>query len=201
MTPIYLGLVGPIASGKGVFADHLKELGFEYVSLSDQVRQELLARGMEISRENLMNVGDEMRKLHGNGYWADRAMSTVIDPSHNIVFDSIRNPGEIMQFRCIPKFKIIGVDAPVEKRIIWYLERAKQRGEDNPDMGAFIQVSIRDRGVDQEAYGQQVDLCLRMADITIQNDRSKKDAVAELNKYLNSEFFFDPEIHRKNKER
>lgn len=200
MTPIYLGLVGPIASGKGVFADHLKELGFEYVSLSDQVRQELLTRGMDINRENLMNVGDEMRKLHGNGYWADRAMSVVIDPNHNIVFDSIRNPGEIMQFRCIPKFKIIGVDAPVEKRIIWYLERAKQRGEDNPDMGAFIQVSIRDRGVDQEAYGQQVDLCLRMADITIQNDRSKTEAVTELNKYLKSEFFFDPEIHRKNKE-
>lgn len=201
MIPIYLGLVGPIASGKGVIADHLKKLGFDYVSLSDQVRQELLMRNMKITRENLMDVGDEMRKLHGNGYWADRAMSTVQDPSHNIIFDSIRNPGEILQFKCIPKFKIIGVDAPIEKRILWYTERARQRGEDNPDMSAFIQTSVRDRGVGQAEYGQQVDECLKMADVVFQNAGKKEDIINELNKYLKSEFHFDPEVHRKHKEK
>lgn len=201
MLPIYLGLVGPIASGKGVLADHLQNLGFEYISLSDQVRVELSTRGMEINRENLMNVGDEMRKLYGNGYWADRAMATVADPSHNIIFDSIRNPGEIMQFRCIPKFKIIGVDAPIEKRLYWYLERAKQRGEDNPDMNAFIQVSIRDRGINQEKYGQQVGECLKMADVVFQNAGKKEEIVNELNKYLKSEFNFDPEISQRHKEK
>lgn len=201
MSPIYLGLVGPIASGKGVLADYLKSHGFEYVSLSDQVRQELTSRGMEINRKNLMDIGDEMRKLYGNGYWADRAMSSVSNPCHNIVFDSIRNPGEIMQFRCIPKFKIIGVDAPVEKRLIWYLDRAKQRGEDDPDMSAFIQVSIRDRGVGQEKYGQQVDECLKMSDVIFKNDYGKEEIINELNKYLKTEFNFDPEIHRKHKEK
>ncbi len=201
MIPIYLGLAGPIASGKGVFADHLKVLGFEYVSLSDEVRQELSWRGMEINRENLMNVGDEMRKLHGNGYWADRAMSTVQDPNHNIIFDSIRNPGEIMQFRCIPKFKIIGVDAPIEKRIFWYTERARQRGEDNPDMSVFVQTSVRDRGVGQAEYGQQVDACLKLADIIIQNNSTKEAAAEKLSRYLKSEFNFDPEIHSRHKEK
>jgi len=201
MSPIYLGLVGPIASGKGVLAEYLKSLGFEYVSLSDQVRQELQSRGMEINRGNLMNVGDEMRKLHGNGYWANRAMSEVFDPSRNIVFDSIRNPGEITLFRCIPNFKIIGVDAPVEKRLVWYLDRVRQRGEDDPNMSAFIQVSIRDRGVNQQKYGQQVDECLSMSDIILQNGGKKEEIINELNKYLKSEFQFDPELHRKHKEK
>lgn len=201
MSPIYLGLVGPIASGKGVLVEHLKILGFDYVSLSDHVRQELQLRGMEINRENLMNVGDEMRKLYGNSYWAERAMSGVADPNRNIVFDSIRNPGEINLFRCIPKFKIVGVDAPVDRRLIWYLDRALERGEDNPDMTAFIQVSIRDRGVNQGTHGQQVDKCLEMADIVLQNEGKKEEIIGKLNKYLKSEFQFDPELHRKHKEK
>ncbi len=201
MLPIYLGLVGPIASGKGVLADHLKYLGFEYVSLSDEVRAEAIRRGIPINRHNLQNLGDELRKTFGNCVLADRAMLSVKDPSHNLIFDSIRNPGEIRELKHILNIKIIGVDAPVERRLIWYLERAKERGEDDPDMNAFIQVSIRDRGVNQEKYGQQVDECLKMADVIFQNTNKKEDIIRELNKYLKSELHFDPEIHRKSKEK
>lgn len=201
MVPIYLGLVGPIASGKGVLADYLKHLGFEYVSLSDQVRLELKKRGLPITRENMQDVGDEMRRHNGNCYWADMAMCAVQNPNHHLVFDSIRNPGEIGELRSLMNIKIIGVDAPVEKRLHWYLERARQRGEDMPDMNTFIQVSVRDRGVNQQKYGQQVDECLKMSDMVFQNIGRKEELVSELTRYLKSEFNFDPEIHRKHKEK
>lgn len=201
MSPIYLGLVGPIASGKGVLSDYLKILGFDYVSLSDQVRLDLRRRNLPITRENMQDVGDEMRKLHGNCYWADMAMCAVSNPNHNLVFDSIRNPGEIRELRSLMNIKIVGVDAPIDKRIIWYLERARQRGEDDPDMSTFIEVSLRDRGVNQQSYGQQVDECLKMADIIFQNNGHKEDLTRELGKYLRAEFNFDPEIHQKHKEK
>lgn len=200
MSPIYLGLVGPIASGKGLLSDFLREIGFEYVSLSDQVRLELKKRGLPVTRENMQDVGDEMRKLNGNCYWADMAMCAVQNPNHHLVFDSIRNPGEIRELRSLMNIKILGVDAPVEKRIAWYQERARLRGEDNPDMSVFIEVSLRDRGVNQLPHGQQVDECLKMADIIFQNNGHKEDVIRELSNYLKSEFQFDPELHRRTKE-
>ncbi len=54
---IVIGLVGPIASGKGTISEYLKSQGFVYFSLSDVVREETVARGLEMSRKNLQDVG------------------------------------------------------------------------------------------------------------------------------------------------
>ncbi len=197
MLPIYLGLVGPIASGKGMLIDHLKTLGFDTYSLSDVVRQEAERRGLKIEREVLQDVGDDLRQKFGRAILAEQILEQVHDPDRNIVFDSIRNPGEICYFQHLLDIQIIGVDAPVEKRIAWYLERAKKRGEDNPDMSVFIQASLRDRGVGQVATGQQVDKCLEMADIMFNNGGTKDDILKGLDRYLTNEFRFDTEIHRR----
>ncbi len=197
MSPIYLGLVGPIASGKGVLADHLKGLGFDYYSLSDQVRQEAVRRNLPINRETLQNLGDEMRKVHGPCILAERALLSVTNPNRCLVFDSLRNPSEINLFRHLIDIKIIGVDAPVENRLHWYLKRSKEIGEDDPDMSAFIKVSLRDRGIDQESYGQQVDKCLAIADIVLNNGGTKDDILKSLDLFLLNEFRFDTEIYRR----
>lgn len=197
MPPIYLGLVGPIASGKGVLVDHLREYGFHTYSLSDVVREETKRLGLELLRENLQNVGDDLRLKHGNQVLAERVLQRVSDPDKNIVFDSIRNPGEIDYLRLYLDIKIISVDAPVEKRIIWYLERSKKRGEDNPDMSVFVKSSLRDRGINQSSNGQQVEKCLQKADIGLYNGGTKDDILKSLDLYLQNEFHFDAEIHRR----
>lgn len=201
MSQIFLGLVGPIASGKGVLVEHLKTLGFDSYSLSDVVRAEAKLRGLKIEREVLQNVGDDLRKTWGGQVLAQKILELVTDTSKNIVFDSIRNPSEINYFRHLLDIRIIGVDAPVEKRIAWYQERAKLRGEDNPDMSVFIQSSLRDRGVGQIATGQQVDKCLEMSDIKLINGGMKKEITHELDEYLSREFSFDPEVHSSHKEK
>lgn len=201
MSQIILGLVGPIASGKGVLVDHLRSVGFSTYSLSDVVREEAKKRGLKIEREVLQNIGDELRRVYGGQVLAERILDQVIDVNKNIVFDSIRNPSEIKFFQYLFDIKIIGVDAPVDKRIIWYRERAKMRGEDNPDMGVFIQSSLRDRGIDQPFNGQQVDKCLEMADIKLINDGMKSEITRELDLYLSREFSFDPEINFRAKEK
>ena len=201
MSQIIVGLVGPIASGKGVLADHLKDLGFKVFSLSDKVREEASIRGLPIKREVLQNVGDDLRLQFGNQILAERTAFDMIGEEGNLVVDSIRNPGEIDYLRNFCKIKIIGVDAPVEKRIIWYLERAKQRGEDNPDMTSFIQSSLRDRGIGQLAHGQQVDACLQRSDLSFYNSGTKQELHAEIDFYLKNELRFDPEIHRPHKEK
>lgn len=203
MTSIYIGFVGPIATGKGVLVDHLKDLGFRDFSLSNKLRDEAHSRGIKITRENLQDLGDHLRATYGNQILAERVAFDLIGEKGNIVIDSIRNPGEVEYLRSFnPNIKIIGIDAPIDKRIVWYTKRAMERGEDNPDMSAFIDVSLRDRGVDQAENGQQVDQCLKIADIVLENSGTISDIIYELNKYLRTELNFDPEIRqRRHKEK
>ncbi len=206
MNKINIGLVGPIASGKGVVADLLKEHGFNVFSLSDKVREEATSRGLPLIRENLQNVGDDLREKFGNQILAERTAFDLIGITGHICIDSIRNPGEIMYLKklkneVLSDIKIIGIDAPVEKRLVWYLDRARKRGEDSPNMDAFISSSLRDRGVGQSSNGQQVDACLALADVSFWNAGSISELHVEINKYLKSEFNFDPEIHRRGKEK
>jgi len=58
---IISGLTGPIAGGKGMVAELLKKKGFFYSSTSDRVREEIGERGMEITRENLQKIADNLR--------------------------------------------------------------------------------------------------------------------------------------------
>ena len=62
-----VGLTGPNAAGKGEAARFLMERGFAYHSLSDVVREEATARGLDHSRENLIRVGNELRASFGAG--------------------------------------------------------------------------------------------------------------------------------------
>ncbi len=207
MKPIYLGLVGPIASGKGMVAEYLKTKGFNVFSLSDRVREEATKRGLALERENLQDVGDDLRLHHGNHVLAERTLAKIEHTDQNTILDSIRNPGEIKYLRhSLGLFldngiKVIGIDAPVDRRIDWYIKRAAQRGEDNPDMSVFIKSSLRDGGIDQPLHGQQVEECLKLTDIRFWNLGTPEDLYSELNKYLKREFNFDPEVHRQSKEK
>ena len=69
-----IGLTGKNAAGKGEIANHLKSKGFVYFSLSDALREEATKRGLEHSRDNLINLGNEMRETFGNGILAKKLM-------------------------------------------------------------------------------------------------------------------------------
>ena len=63
-----IGLTGKNASGKGEVANYLKTKGFVYYSLSDVLREEATKRGLEHTRDNLINLGNELRKKYGANY-------------------------------------------------------------------------------------------------------------------------------------
>lgn len=187
MDRFLIGLVGPIASGKQVLADYLKELGFTYLSLSDQVRIETRQRGLEITRENLQNVGNALRSKFGNDVLAKRALMMIEQESNKIVIDSIRNYAEVEYLRKHAPIKVIGVDAPAEVRLNRYLARAIERHEDGLTEEDFWKADKRDRG-ENTASGQQVDICLLGSDLVIDNQFKNKD---EFRDYLRREIFVE----------
>ena len=97
-----IGTTGELCSGKGVFADYLVQRGFKYFSLSDFLREELVRQGKEITRDNLVWLGNKLRKEKGPGYLAKKAVERIT-PNFNYVVDSIRNPAEVKELRKISR--------------------------------------------------------------------------------------------------
>lgn len=168
-------LAGTMVSGKGDIGNHLKrELGFTYESLSDRVREEADARGVPRLRENLQDIGNDLRTRYGLSVLAERTVKILKETSGDIVLDAIRNPGEIIYLKENLDALVIGVDAPFEKRLEWYLERAILRGEDTATEEDFIKANNRDFGIGEPENGQHVGRCLELADCHLYNDSSKK---------------------------
>jgi dCMP deaminase len=168
-----IGLTGTKASGKGVIAEILKERGFEYVTLSDIIREEARKR---IGNDDydvffLQKLGNELRINGGLGVLANIAMKKL-SSYPNIVIDGIRNSGEIDEIRK-KNGVIISVDAPQEKRFEWLISR--KRHSDPKNWNDFLKMEEIDHGKEEESSGQQVIKCISMADYRIINSGTKED--------------------------
>ena len=123
-----IGLTGKNASGIGEVANYLKSKGFLYFSLSDVIREEATRRGLEHSRDNLIKLGNELRKKFGPSYLAQQINNKINLKlsqirNHNFVVDSIRSPFEAKELMKNKDFILVGVDAPIELRF----ERLRER--------------------------------------------------------------------------
>ncbi len=178
-----IGVVGPLACGKGVVTDYLiKNYGFISFSLSYIVHEEVKKRGISsFTRTTLQDIGDELRKTEGDGVLAKRAMEylTKHNASHEkIVIEGIRNPGEVAYLRSLPDFYLIAVDATKELRYRRVIERGKPW--DPKDWESFEKVDGRDQGDAAHSNGQQVRASMKCADVTIENNTDMKELYSKI---------------------
>ncbi len=128
MAFMIIGLTGKNAAGKGEVANYLKTKGFIYYSLSDILREEATKRDIKHSRDNLINLGNELRKKFGSAYLAQQINKKIknqlkMNKKQNLVVDSIRSPYEAKELMKNKDFLLIGIDAPIELRF----ERLRKR--------------------------------------------------------------------------
>jgi dCMP deaminase len=162
-----IGLTGTPASGKTVVAEYFKEKGFIYTSLGDEIRNIARERGIEITRTNLQDLGNQLRNEMGGGAIAEMIVRRIDEKKYeNVVVDSIRNPCEIGALRKMKNFSLIVIDAPWTERF----ERMKQRNRENDPktLDDFFKMEKRDAGEEDE-LGQQVGKCMGMADFYLFN--------------------------------
>lgn len=160
-----IGLTGANASGKGEAASYLKSKGFIYYSLSDILREEAGARKIDPSRENLIKLGNELRRENGPSVLADLAVKNIGNKG-NYVIDSIRSPFEVKALRKLNNFVLIGIDAPVEIRFKRLIERG--RPGDPKTLKEFIEKESKENIA--KSTNQQLKSCLKLADAIIIND-------------------------------
>jgi len=119
------GLIGRNCAGKGEVAQFLQSIGFNFFSLSDIIRDELKSRGLDNTRENLIEIGNELRRQFGPPVLAERVLQKL-DPDKNYVIDSIRNPYEVEALRKRSNFRLVKITADEELRF----ERIQSRGRE-----------------------------------------------------------------------
>jgi len=161
--PALIGLTGTNGAGKGEAAAYLRNKGYACLSLSDALREELAARGLPASRDNLIAVGNELRARFGADVLARRTMAKVLGPT---IIDSIRNPREVEYLRRREDFILIALDAPIELRFA----RTKARGRD--ESAATLEEFRGKEEIEMAGSetGQQLARVMAMADRSITND-------------------------------
>lgn len=171
---VIIGLIGYDCAGKTTIGKYLVEKhGFQYHSLSDALREEAEARGLDKKVQTLVNLGIELREKEGNDTLAKRTLKKL-QSNTRYVIDSIRHPAEVEALLKKPRFVPVGVDAPIADRFDRFNKRARE-GES---------ISLEDfarrdsKSFYTEDAGQQIGLCMPYAKHIIVNlgtDRDKME--------------------------
>ena len=187
---IIIGVIGQIASGKGILVKYLNEkLGFTSYSLSSIVHDELKKKGtIKFTRKTLQDKGDELRRGYGNNILARRIIKAIKEQKKDrIVIEGIRNPAEIEFLKKNKNFILIGVKANRKLRFQRLLSRGKEW--DPKDYNDFLKTDRRDLGIGQEKSGQQVGKCLAYCDYMLTNSKNIKDFEKKIKKLFKHKLF------------
>ncbi len=172
-----IGLTGTNGSGKGAAAEYFISKGYAFHSLSDVIREELKKDGVELTRDNLIRKGNELRAASGADFLARQVMEKV---EGKAVIDSIRNPEEVRFLKDKKNFILLAIDADVELRY----ERVKKRGRDESAVTLQEFIKKEDEEKTTNPMQQQLHTCLEMADFTVLNEGSLEDLYHKLEKFL-----------------
>ncbi len=164
-----IGLTGSLAAGKGVVSGFLKKQGFVYLSLSDELREIAKEKKIELTRENLQDLGNQMREERGTGILAKLITDKIRNQKYiKAVVDGIRNPAEIAELEKLDNYFLVSVDAPEEIRFRRLI--ARNRESDPKTLEDFLKVDARDKGIGEKETGQSVGKCMTKADFTLINE-------------------------------
>jgi cytidine deaminase len=172
---IVIGLTAPFGSGCSTSAGLLRDhLGYYPFTLSTVIRQqwEKLHPRSKPTRANLQALGNDVRRDTKDpgqiAHLAVEYLTSLKDDFDRIVLDGIRNVGEVetLRHRFGRDFYLIALECPASER----LERLRGvYGHGDEALDKFRVDNEQDR--DQEdAFGQQVELCVDAADVLIVND-------------------------------
>lgn len=161
-----IGLTGKNGSGKGVAADFLKELGYQYYSLSDVIREEMVKNNVSITREHLIKFANEMRTTYGPSILAEKVLAKL-DPDKNYIVDSVRNPFEVETLRKRKDFHLLVVEA--EPKVRFERIKARAREKDPVTYEDFLKIDAAEAG-SRDPASQQLNRTQELADAAVGNN-------------------------------
>ncbi|MFH1890186.1 MAG: AAA family ATPase [Candidatus Kuenenbacteria bacterium] len=181
MQKIIIGITGLTGSGKDTVADYLVKKGFLYSSLSDCIRDECAKKQINMDRDNLIIMGNQLRKEHGPNVLAERALQKIKNlNSQKFVLVSIRNLEELNYLKQQGGLKLIVVETPIKVR--YERNMARGRTEDSVTFEEFEMQEDKERNGGEKE--QQLDKVIEQADYTVDNSEKPENTYMRVDKIL-----------------
>lgn len=181
-----IGVAGLNGAGKTAVVSMLERRGFYAVSLSDVIREELGAEGLEPTRERMIERGRALRERHGPAALAERVLQKLPN-DRNHVIDSIRHPAEVDALRAGGDFCLLWIEASTERRFQRSIERA--RPGDARTLAEFEEFEARELRSDTDS-GQKLLAVRERADEIVANESDLAALEAQVMRALEGRLLF-----------
>lgn len=173
-----IGITGTLGAGKGTIVDYLvSKKGFVHYSVRDYLSNELEKKGIEVNRDNLVNLGNELRAKYGSSYIVEELFKEAEKSGKDAVIESIRTVGEIEALRKKGNFDLFAVDAKPEVRF----ERITKRksATDNVSFEKFL-VDEEKEMESEDPNKQNLRKCISLANNQFINNGTFEDLEKEV---------------------
>ena len=177
-----IGITGTLGAGKGTIVEYLVEnKGFQHYSVRQFLIEEIERRGLPINRDSMTKIANELRAANTPYYIVGELYKQAMASGKNAVIESIRTPGEVEFLQQQGNFILIAIDADPKLRF----ERIKLRKSetDQIDFETFLSNEKREMTT-ADPNKQNLQKCIKMADMIINNDGSVKELMNQLENKL-----------------
>ena len=167
---VIIGIVGEIASGKGVAAGYLKQkYGAAVFKFSTSMRDVAARLYLDPTRENIQKVSTVLRAGFGDDIFAKvMARDAAASNAPLIITDGIRRPSDIVELAKLPNFLLIAIAADERTRY----ERVKTRNENADDADKTWKDFQKDATAETETRIRDI---AAKAEYTVQNNATIND--------------------------
>jgi thymidylate kinase len=170
-----IGIAGTNGSGKDTLGELLaSDYGYQFMSVSEPLREECRRRGIEVSRENLRMVSVEWRREGGLGALVDKAVELYKaggEQGAGLAIASLRNPGEVVRVHELGG-TMVWLDS--DSKIRYERIRNANRGRDDEDNKTYEQFLAEEQEEMHSANGDTAGLNMtavcEQCDVTIVNE-------------------------------
>jgi len=180
---IIIGITGTIGAGKGTIVEYLvKNNGFNHYSVRGFITEEILKRNLEVNRDNMVVVANDLRKGHTSSYIALQLFEQAKESGKNCVIESLRTIGEVEALKSKGKFYLFAVDA--DSRIRYNRIVLRKSETDDISYETFVENEQRELS-SNDPNKQNLSACIKMADYIFYNNGSLEELYKKLQEVLN----------------
>ncbi len=175
-----IGITGTIGAGKGTIVDYLQsQHGFIHFSVRGYLTKIIQERGLELNRDSMVLVANELRANHSPSYIAEQLYEEAKKAGKDAVIESIRTVGEVNALRQQPNFWLFAVDANPELRYNRIIKRNSET--DQISFETFLENEAREMNSD-DPNKQNLAACQLMADFNFDNNNSFNELYSQIEK-------------------
>lgn len=162
-----IGVTGTDGAGKGTVVAHLLGKGFIHCSARALWIDEINRRGLEVNRNNMRIVANELRAAHGDDYFVQEYQRrTGFDANKKYIVESIRTTSEVAAIKQYGGI-LWAVDADQKVRYARVQERRSE--SDKVSFEQFVEHEALEMN-DPDPHGMQKAKVIAMADHVFMNN-------------------------------